>query len=145
MFEWALRSNNKIVFYDLIHYGPIFEKLYAEKNNKKRPYVNPLWKPVSSLIQYWTIVFVHILIWLLVEAGKYEFKFKLVTPEKRMFTVGFHRDETIGILKVWYWQFEFLLRKCGLSYQRISGSNSKKAYGKWLRHDSKGKAAPSFQ
>ena len=32
-----------------------------------------------------------------------------------------------------------------LSYQRISGSNSKKAYGKWLRHDSKGKAAPSFQ
>ena len=36
----------------------------------------------------------------LVEAGKYEFKFKLVTPEKRMFTVGFHRDETIGILKV---------------------------------------------
>lgn len=34
-----------------------------------------------------------------VEAGKYEFKFKLVTPEKRMFTVGFHRDETIGILK----------------------------------------------
>lgn len=61
MFEWALRSNNKIVFYDLIHYGPIFEKLYVEKNNKKRPYVNPLWKPVSFLIQYWTIVFVHIL------------------------------------------------------------------------------------
>ena len=44
--------------------------------------------------------FFWIFLYDLVEAGKYEFKFKLVTPEKRMFTVGFHRDETIGILKV---------------------------------------------
>jgi hypothetical protein len=59
--------------------------------------VNPLWNPVSSSIQHLIDNFVG---YYLVEAGKYEFKFKLVTPEKRMFTVGFHRDETIGILKV---------------------------------------------
>ena len=55
MFEWALRSNNKIVFYDLIHYYGTdrFEKKTApRKHYKKRPYVSPLWRPVSSLIQY---------------------------------------------------------------------------------------------
>ena len=57
-------------------------------------------EPGKFLNSAFNRLFFWIFLYDLVEAGKYEFKFKLVTPEKRMFTVGFHRDETIGILKV---------------------------------------------